>query len=592
VARCTAREWQLIRRAATPSVNGLLNWIIVAAPGSKTALISEAASLTDGPTGEDSVEALRARIDELENSVRGLQSRVYAYEQAFSHNPVPSIVYAAETLEILEANESALRLYGYELHEIRQLRLVDLFALERYGSADELSSELAKPINSLGPFAHRGASRQELLVSMVFFAFDRQGVDARVAILQDETGRHTAEEALRGSEERYRELFENANDVIFLHDLKGKIIAVNRAAEYLTGYSRSELVGEDFEELVAPEARHQTQDSIRAHLGGSATQHYELPMLSKFGTRRFLEVSTRIIYRRGHPVGVQGIGRDITERKLAQQRLLESSQELQEKNQKLSTALRLAREATQLKEQFLANTSHELRTPMNGIMGMINLLKSTELTADQRDYADVVSQCANDLLTIINDLLDLSQIDAGRLSLTDEPFELRESVKAVLKLLRLRASSKDVALTHEIDSELPLYISGDSVRFRQILTNLIANAIKFTQTGGVHIRVNPCSGQSRMRCEVVDSGIGVEESVRERIFEAFFQADGTTRRRYGGTGLGLAISKQLVEIMGGRIGTFNNRPGPGATFWFELPFRAADALPAAGNVAAMWPEAP
>jgi PAS domain S-box-containing protein len=566
--------------------------MVVAAPGSEAILITEASPLQDGSNAKESVAALQARIHELEKYVRGLQSRVFAYEQAFSHNPVPSIVYAAESLEILEANESALKLYGYQLHEMRALKLVDLFAPDRYGSWDELSTELGKTINSLGPLAHRTASKQDLVVSMVFFAFDRQGVDARVAILQDETGRHTAEEALRGSEERYRELFENANDVIFLHDLKGKIVAVNRAAEYLTGYSRSEVVGKEFQELVAPEARQQTQDNIRAHLGGSATQHYELPILSKFGTRRFLEVNTRIIYRRGHPVGIQGIGRDITERKLAQQRLLESSQELQEKNQKLSTALRLAREATQLKEQFLANTSHELRTPMNGIMGMINLLKTTELTADQREYADVVSQCANDLLTIINDLLDLSQIDAGRLSLTDEPFDLRESVKAVIKLLRLRASAKNVALTNEMDPELPLYISGDSVRFRQVLTNLIANAIKFTQTGGVHVRVKPCSGPCRMRCEIVDSGIGVEESVRERIFEAFFQADGTTRRRYGGTGLGLAISKQLVEIMGGRIGTFNNSPDPGATFWFELPFRAADAIPAQSHAAAVWPDAP
>lgn len=566
--------------------------MVVAAPGVKGASISEAASAEEGLSGTEPVEVLRARIDELESSVRGLQSRVYAYEQAFSHSPVASLVYAAETFEILEANESALKLYGYELEEIRRLTLLDLFSVDRYTSTEKLLRELSKPINSLGPYAHRSAANQELIVSMVFFAFDRQGVDARIAILQDETGRHSAEEALRGSEERYRELFENANDVIFLHDLKGKIIAVNRAAEYLTGYSRSEVVGQDFQELIAPEARNQTQDNIRAHLGGSATQHYELPILSKFGTRRFLEVSTRIIYRRGNPVGIQGIGRDITERKLAQQRLLESSQELQEKNKKLSTALRLAREATQLKEQFLANTSHELRTPMNGIMGMINLLKTTtELTPDQREYADVVSQCANDLLTIINDLLDLSQIDAGRLSLTDEPFDLRESVRAVLKLLRLRASGKNVALTDQVDDALPVYIMGDCVRFRQILTNLIANAIKFTHTGGVHIAVKPCAAPSRLRCEVVDSGIGVDESVRERIFEAFFQADGTTRRRYGGTGLGLAISKQLVEIMGGRIGTFNNTPEPGATFWFELPFRTAEAVAPQSALAATWPEA-
>lgn len=525
--------------------------------------------------GSPAPEDLERRIAELEGWVDKLQNKLSGYERVFFDNPVPAVVYDPGTLQILEANESALSLYGYEREQIRELNLMDLFAPNGYRSQADLLSELSKPMNTIGPFTHRGAFKQELIVSMVFFTFELRGVDARIVMIQDETARHMAEEALRSSEERFRELFENANDVIFLHDLKGKILAVNRAAEYLTGYSRMDVVGESFERLIAPEARHQMPDSIRAHLGGSATQHYELPILSKFGTRRFLEVSTRIIYRRGHPVGIQGIGRDITERKQGQQRLLASARELQQKNEELSTALRLAQEATQLKEQFLANTSHELRTPMNGIMGMIDLLNTTELTPEQREYTEAVNQCANDLLTIINDILDVSQIEAGRLSLTERPFDLRDSVTCLMKLLRLRANAKNLKLSYEIDRQLPEQICGDCVRFRQILTNLIANAIKFTSCGGVHVRLER-SAREHLRCEVIDSGIGVEETVRERIFDAFFQADGTTRRRYGGTGLGLTISKQLVEIMGGRIGTYNNESAPGATFWFELPLRVTE----------------
>jgi PAS domain S-box-containing protein len=526
-------------------------------------------SETIAPEDRDS----RARLANLE-------ARLSAYERVFYENPVPVVVYAADSLRILEANKSAVALYGYERQQLRSLSVTELFAPDSRRNLADLKSELRKPTNSIGPLVHHAASKHELIVSLIIFSFDAAGVPARIVMIQDETARHMAEEKLRTSEERYRELFENANDVIFLHDLAGKILAVNRAAEYLTGYSRTELLGKNFSNLVAPESRHQTMDSIRAHLGGSATQHYELPIISKFGMLRFLEVSTRIIYRRGHPVAIQGIGRDVTERKQAQQRLLESSQELQQKNEELSTALRLAREATQLKEQFLANTSHELRTPMNGIMGMINLLRSTDLTPDQHEYADAVSQCANDLLTIINDLLDLSQIEAGRLSLTDEPFDLHESLKAVVKLLRLRADSKHVNLTYQIEPRLPDYIYGDSVRFRQILTNLIANAIKFTSAGGVHVKVALGEDERTLHCEVIDSGIGVADSMRERIFEAFCQADGTTRRRFGGTGLGLTISKQLVEIMGGRIGTYNNNPGPGSTFWFDLPLRPADGCSA------------
>jgi PAS domain S-box-containing protein len=535
----------------------------------------------------DSAEDLRARIAELEASVQRLESRLFGYRRAFFENPIPVLLYQASSLNILEANDSALMLYGYGRQQICSLNLIDLFSPEAQPEPSELIAELRRPINAIGPFIHRGSQNQELVVNMVSFVFEVEGVDARIAMIQDETRRHMAEEALRASEERFRELFENANDVIFLHDLKGKIIAVNRAAEYLTGYSRTEVLGQNFDQLVADEARHQTHDSIRAHLGGSPTQHYELPILSKFGNRRFLEVSTRIIYRRGHPFAIQGIGRDITDRKQAQQRLEESSRALQQKNEELSEALRLAREATQLKEQFLANTSHELRTPMNGIMGMVDLLTESELAPDQREYAEAISECADDLLTIINDILDLSQIEAGRLSLTEEPFDMHESLKAVLKLLGLRAAAKGLTLTSEIDPCLPAHTYGDSVRVRQILSNLIANAIKFTATGGVHVRLRLASSGSHLRCEVIDSGIGVEEDVRARIFEAFFQADGTTRRRFGGTGLGLTISKQLVEIMGGRIGTDNNNPGPGSTFWFELPLRATEPASLAARAASV-----
>jgi PAS domain S-box-containing protein len=487
-----------------------------------------------------------------------------------------AIVFSTASLAILDANEAATELYGYDLACLRTFTFLDLFAPDGKSSATHLKTQLSEPIQVVGPAAQRHADGRKLVVRMVTLPYEEAGADARIALIQDETREHTEYEELQESEERYRELFENANDMIFLHDLKGKILAINRVAEQLTGYSRDEVLGESFERLIAPEWREQMQDTVRAHLGGSTTQHYELAILSRFGVRRFLEVNTRVLYRRGQPLAIQGIGRDVTERKQAQQRLLESSRALQQKNEELSTALRLAREATQLKEQFLANTSHELRTPMNGIMGMINLLKGTELSDDQREYADAVSQCANDLLTIINDILDLSQIEAGRLALTDEPFDVRESVKAVVKLLGIKARTKDLVLGYDIDPAVPAAIWGDCVRFRQILTNLVANAIKFTPAGGVHVRVTAAHAGSRMRCQVVDSGIGVNETARERIFEAFVQADGTTRRRFGGTGLGLAICKQLVETMGGQIGVLSNDGQPGSTFWFELPLRPAE----------------
>jgi len=510
-----------------------------------------------------------------------LTERVSLYETLFSANPIPALIYRVNDFKILDSNSSACKLYGHEPAVFATFNLLDLFA--HTPNTEELATALRKVSNTIGPVSHHRADKKPLMVNIVLFPFAFEGVEARIAMLEDKTARLLAEEEMRASEERFRELFENANDVIFIHDLKGKIIALNRAAEAMTGYTRSEVLGRSFEELVAPEARSKTQDSIRAHLGGSTTRHYELPLLAKSGSARYLEVSTRVVYRRGHPVAIQGIGRDITERKEAERRLRESSQELVEKNAELSTALKLAREATHLKEQFLANTSHELRTPMNGIMGMVNLLKTTDMDSDQHEYADAISQCANDLLTIINDLLDLSQIDAGRLALMNEEFDPAESLRSVAKMIRLRAAAKDLALSYEISANVPEKIWGDSVRFRQVLTNLIANAVKFTQTGGVEVTLGLNNESGLLRCEVKDSGIGVDESIRDRIFEAFFQADGTTRRRFGGTGLGLAISKQLTEIMGGRIGTCANTPLPGSTFWFEIPMTLNNAEPEKQN---------
>ena len=518
-------------------------------------------------TSETSVAALEATIAELKALVR-------AYEGVFFGNPNPAVIFAPDDFRILEANKNAIELYGYTRKEICELNLFDLFAGEagdRWRSA--LETELRKPYNSLGPFVHRGAAGRELVVSIVFSSFAMNGREARIMQIQDETMRRTAEDAVKASEERFRELFENANDVIFLVDLKGRLMAINRAAEGLTGYARAEVLGKSMEELIAPESRHFSEDSIRAHLGGSPNQHFELRMLPKAGGVRFLEVSTRVIYRKGLAVAIQGIGRDVSERKQAEQKLRDSARELQNKNEELSNALHLAREATQLKEQFLANTSHELRTPLNGIMGMIDLIKTTDLTPDQLEYADAISQCSNDLLTIINDLLDLSQIGAGRLAIDSRPFDPAESLRSVVKMVSLRASTKGLTLTYEIDPRVPAVIEGDSVRLRQILTNLIANAVKFTSAGGVRVVLTMSTDASRIRCDVIDTGIGVDESLRDRIFEAFFQADGSNRRRHGGTGLGLTISRQLVELMGGQIGMFNNAGGNGATFWFALPLK-------------------
>ncbi len=374
---------------------------------------------------------------------------------------------------------------------------------------------------------------------------------------------------LSSSEEKYKYVVNSVKEIIFQTDIYGNWTFLNPAWAEITGFTLSESLGRSYRTYLHPDDIEVNAIQFDNMFNNKIDSlHEQMRFITKKGGYKWIEVFAKHTFDGEHKIsGLLGTLTDITQRKKNEEDLIKTKEE--------------AEEATRVKSEFLAMMSHEIRTPMNGVIGMTGLLLETELSPEQREFVETIRISGDTLLTLINDILDFSKIESGKMELEEHPFDLKECIEDAYDLLASKAVKKKLDLLHLIENDVPDFIVGDITRLRQILVNLINNAIKFTEEGEVFVSVkklHQVGNSFELQFSVKDTGIGISEEKIDKLFGSFSQLDSSTTRKYGGTGLGLAICKRLVTLMGGKIWV-ESTEGVGSTFYFTIKTKASAVTP-------------
>ena len=470
-----------------------------------------------------------------------------------------AILVTDSTEAIVFVNAAYSRVTGYPREELLGRSFLDFVSREH---DDEFQETIRRTVMSGKPWNGEVVDRRKNGAVVVTERSITPVLDAKgqithvVTIFQDITERRRAQSEAEEQRRYFETLFYASPVAIVLLSADSSIRTCNPAFERLFRYEKSAIAGQRLDSLIVPaadrdNATHLTEDAI-----GGALVHALSQRLRSDGTAIDVEILSAPVRVNEKHVGILALYHDISE---------------------LVQARRAAEAAAQAKAEFLANMSHELRTPLNGVIGMTALLLDTPLADEQHMFVQTLRSSGDTLLAVINDILDFSKIEAGKMSLEQRPFDLSECIESALDLLATKAAEKRIELAYSADAGVPGRIVGDVTRLRQVLINLLGNAVKFTEAGEVVITVSGAASEAddhELHFEIRDTGIGIPKERLGQLFQAFSQVDSSTTRKYGGTGLGLSISRSLVQLMGGRIWV-ESEPGRGSVFHFTLRTAAA-----------------
>jgi PAS domain S-box-containing protein len=497
----------------------------------------------------------------------------------------------------LEVNDIASVRLGYTREELLTMSPKDIDAPEGYALVPEMMAKLERERHIVWEGVHMTKNGKKIPVEISNHLFELEGKQVILATVRDITERKRTEELLRRSEEKYRKIFENIQDIFYQSDINGKIIEISPSIERYSGYKPEELIGMQINNVYQNPA--DRIELLKQLTLKGEIEDYILKLKTKDRGEVYVSANVHLLIGpEGNPVGVEGSLRDVSERIIAEEKLKASEQLLRKQNEEYAAlneelkrsneqillinsqfkiAKEKAEESDRLKSAFLANMSHEIRTPMNGIMGFSMMLADPSLQNQTREaYAKIITSSCDQLLHIVNDIIDISKIEAGQIDILQSSFDLRELLEEVISFYEPAAREKGIDLVIKPLSEVfsnKKQIITDRTKLRQVLDNLLSNAVKFTDSGKIVFSWELTDGS--LKVEVEDTGIGIESDLQSIVFERFRQVETSYTKKYGGTGLGLSITKAYIEKMGGTI-SLRSEFGKGSTFSFILPCKIAE----------------